>query len=146
MIFKLSKSEREELETIAARLREQAEKVSAKITEMNEMMATAREAVEAEIEAYNAIVAEATEFAEGIASQAGRTNAPQDIQTARQAAGALHAMRTADRYTRQDMERIDSFLSVLNAQSPEEAARKLALRRAFHQSAGLYRLPGADRR
>lgn len=56
---------------------------------------------------------------------AGRTGNPQDIATARQAAGALHAMRTADRYTRQGMERIDRFIAVMNAQSPEAAAKRI---------------------
>lgn len=59
------------------------------------------------------------------AIQAGRTGNAQDIAMARQAAGALHAMRTADRYTRQGMERIERFMAVMNAQSPEQAARRI---------------------
>ncbi len=59
------------------------------------------------------------------AVQAGRTGSAHDIAMARQAAGALHAMRTADRYTRQGMERIERFLTVMNAQSPEQAARRI---------------------
>lgn len=59
------------------------------------------------------------------AIEARRLGTPEAIQTARQAAGALHAMRTADRYARQGMERIDRFLTVVAAQSPEAAARRL---------------------
>lgn len=59
------------------------------------------------------------------AIQAGRTGNQQDVAMARQAAGALHAMRTADRYTRQGMERIDRFMQVMDAQSPEAAARRI---------------------
>lgn len=47
------------------------------------------------------------------------------VQTAREAASALHAMRTADRYFRQGMERMDRFAGVVNAQSPEGAAKRL---------------------
>lgn len=46
-------------------------------------------------------------------------------EVARQAAGALRAFRTADRYYRASMERMDRFSSVLQAQSPEQAANRL---------------------
>ncbi len=59
------------------------------------------------------------------AIQARQLGTPEAIQTARQAAGALHAMRTADRYTRQGMERMDRFMAVMRAESPEAAARRL---------------------
>lgn len=44
---------------------------------------------------------------------------------ARQAAGALRAFRTADRYFRGTQESLDRFSQVLNAQSPEAAARRV---------------------
>lgn len=44
---------------------------------------------------------------------------------ARQAAGALRAFRTADRYFRATQESLDRFATVLNAQSPEAAARRV---------------------
>lgn len=44
---------------------------------------------------------------------------------ARRAMGALHAFRRADRYTRLGMERMDRFMGVLQAQSPEAAARRI---------------------
>jgi hypothetical protein len=47
------------------------------------------------------------------------------VETARQAAGALRAFRTADRYFRGTQESLDRFSSVLNAQSPEAAARRV---------------------
>ncbi|TXH47563.1 MAG: hypothetical protein E6Q97_26905 [Desulfurellales bacterium] len=59
------------------------------------------------------------------AIEAQRLGTQQAVQTARRAAGALHAMRTADRYTRAGMERIDRVLTVVAAQSPEAAARRL---------------------
>ena len=46
-------------------------------------------------------------------------------QVARQAASALHGMRTADRYFRMSIERMDRFSEVLGAASPEAAARRI---------------------
>lgn len=46
-------------------------------------------------------------------------------EVARQAAGALRAFRTADRYFRASQESLDRFATVLNAQSPEAAARRV---------------------
>jgi hypothetical protein len=47
------------------------------------------------------------------------------VETARSAAGALRAFRTADRYFRMSTERMDRFASVLGAQSPEQAAQRI---------------------
>lgn len=47
------------------------------------------------------------------------------IDAARQASSALHAFRTADRYTRQGMGRIERFLKVVGADKPEAAAKRL---------------------
>ncbi len=47
------------------------------------------------------------------------------VEVAQQAAGALRAFRTADRYYRQSMERMDRFSTILQAQSPEQAANRL---------------------
>lgn len=54
-------------------------------------------------------------------------NAPNYVtpEVAREAAGALRAFRTADRYFRGSQESLDRFASVLNAQSPEQAARRV---------------------
>lgn len=46
-------------------------------------------------------------------------------EVAREAAGALRAFRTADRYFRATQESLDRFSQVLNAQSPEMAARRV---------------------
>lgn len=54
----------------------------------------------------------------------GAARAAAEVQ-ARQAAGALRAFRTADRYTRQGMARMETFLTTMRAQSPEQAARKI---------------------
>lgn len=48
-----------------------------------------------------------------------------DVETARGAAGALNAFRTADRFTRSSMARMDRFMSLLNLDSPEAVARRL---------------------
>lgn len=53
----------------------------------------------------------------------GARKVPADV--ARRAAGALRAFRTADRYFRQGQQRIENFLSILKAQSPEQAAKRL---------------------
>lgn len=47
------------------------------------------------------------------------------VQVAREAAGALRAFRTADRYFRMSQESLDRFSQVLNAGSPEMAARRV---------------------
>jgi len=47
------------------------------------------------------------------------------VEVAQRAAGALRAFRTADRYTRQGMQRVESFYSLLNANSAEQATSKL---------------------
>lgn len=47
------------------------------------------------------------------------------VEVARQAAGALRAFRTADRYFRATQESLDRFSTVLNATSPEAAARRI---------------------
>lgn len=61
-----------------------------------------------------------------IRTQAGGNRGDQvSVDVARQAAGALRAFRTADRYYRASMERMDRFSSVLQAQSPEQAANRL---------------------
>jgi hypothetical protein len=61
-----------------------------------------------------------------IRTQAGGNRGDQVApEVARQAAGALRAFRTADRYYRASMERMDRFSSVLQAQSPEQAANRL---------------------
>jgi hypothetical protein len=44
---------------------------------------------------------------------------------ARKADAALYEFRRADRYTRLGMERMDRFMSVLNAKTPDQAARSL---------------------
>lgn len=46
-------------------------------------------------------------------------------EEARRAAGALRAFRTADRYTRQGMQRMDNFMAVVDAKTPEMAADRL---------------------
>ncbi|MGB1566391.1 MAG: hypothetical protein ACPHA6_12210 [Paracoccaceae bacterium] len=48
-----------------------------------------------------------------------------DPASARRGAGALRAFRTADRYMRQGMRRIESFYNVLNAKTAEQATSKL---------------------
>lgn len=47
------------------------------------------------------------------------------VEAARAADRALYQFRRADRYFRQGMQRMDTFLSVVNAQNPELAARRL---------------------
>lgn len=47
------------------------------------------------------------------------------VEQARRAAGALRAFRTADRYFRQGMARIERFHQILNAQNHEQAAKRL---------------------
>lgn len=60
-----------------------------------------------------------------IATQRGGNRAGQlTPDQARQAAGALRAFRTADRYFRQGMSRMDNFTSVLQANTPEQAAQR----------------------
>ena len=49
-----------------------------------------------------------------------------DPDMARRGAGALRAFRTADRYMRQGMRRIETFYNVLNAKTAEQAATRLA--------------------
>lgn len=48
-----------------------------------------------------------------------------DAATARKADAALYEFRRADRYFRQGMERMDKFMGVLDAKTPNEAARKI---------------------
>ena len=61
-----------------------------------------------------------------VRSQYGDNSADRvTVRMAQQAAGALRAFRTADRYYRQSMERMDRFSQVLQAQSPEQAANRL---------------------
>jgi hypothetical protein len=48
-----------------------------------------------------------------------------DPASARRGAGALRAFRTADRYMRQGMRRIESFYNVLNAKTAEQATSRL---------------------
>jgi hypothetical protein len=50
---------------------------------------------------------------------------PDAVQTAQQAAGALNSFRTADRYTRGSMERMDRFSTLMNAEKPEAVSRLL---------------------
>lgn len=61
-----------------------------------------------------------------LATRAGH-NQPNRIgvEEARAADRALYEFRRADRYFRQGMQRMDTFLSVVNAQNPELAARRL---------------------
>ena len=47
------------------------------------------------------------------------------VETARKADAALYEFRRADRYYRQGMERMDKFMGVLDAKTPNEAARKI---------------------
>lgn len=55
----------------------------------------------------------------------GRGNTGVPVDVARQAAGALNAFRTADRYTRASMARMDRFLDLMKAKSPEAVTRRL---------------------
>lgn len=48
-----------------------------------------------------------------------------NIADARKADAALYEFRRADRYFRQGMERIDKFMNVLGAKTPNEAAKKI---------------------
>lgn len=68
-------------------------------------------------------------------------NAPNRVtpEEARQAAGALRAFKTADRYFRQSQARIDNFLKVVSADNPTMAAKRV-VKAALANDKGNYTL------
>lgn len=70
MPFKLSKLERERRDEIAAALREHADNIGKLVDAYNAATEEPRAAIEAAVEAYNALLGDATEFAQDIATQA----------------------------------------------------------------------------
>lgn len=70
MAFKLSKEESKQRVDLIARLQDAAEEVETAVSQFNSILEEERGNVEEKLAAYNSVLAEAKEFAEGVSTRA----------------------------------------------------------------------------